>query len=201
MRESNSNHIQNSARKFITIILFSVSIYGNSWAQNLSERRNAIKITFLSWVTGSTKISYERSFTPLQTGELTLGLICAGYDKFRNHPKGFTARYAHKFILINNTNYALNGFYVKPELVWSNFTYDKRDEDYRTKSSMVALFACTGYQWARKRFIVDGYVGIGGSMGRESDTNYHHGFVLWKCFGTYCKNVAMTFAIKLGYSF
>ncbi|MBQ1605201.1 MAG: hypothetical protein II088_00195, partial [Bacteroidales bacterium] len=85
------------------------------------ERRNAIKITFLSWLTGSTKISYERYFTPIHTGELTVGVICAGYDRFKNHPKGFTIRYAHKFILINHTNYALNGFYVKPELVWSNF--------------------------------------------------------------------------------
>ena len=186
--------------KILLIALCAVS-FSNIKAQELIERRNAIKITFLSWLTGSTKISYERSFTPIHTGELTVGVICAGYDRFKNHPKGFTIRYAHKFILINHTNYALNGFYVKPELVWSNFDYDKRDEDFRTKSNMGALFACTGYQWARKRFIIDGYVGIGNSFGHESETNYHHGFVLWKCFGTYCKNIAMTFAIKLGYSF
>ena len=201
MRVNNTNHIHKGARKIVMFFLCAVLFCSGCYAQEFMERRNAIKITFLSWVTGSTKISYERSYTPLQTGELTLGLICAGYDKFKNHPVGFTARYAHKFILINKTNYALNGFYVKPELVWSNFTYDKRDEDFRTKSSMVALFGCTGYQWARKKFIIDGYVGIGNSFGRESETNYHHGFVLWKCFGTYCKNVAKTFAIKLGYSF
>ena len=183
------------------VSLFAVSFNGNCKAQEIMERRNAIKITFLSWFTGTTKLSYERSYTPVQTGELTVGLICAGYDKFKNHPKGFTIRYAHKFILINNTQFALNGFYVKPEVVWSNFNYDKRDEDYRTKSNMAGLFACTGYQWARRRFIVDGYIGIGGSVGIEADTNYHHGFILWNMFNTYCKNVAMTFAIKLGYSF
>ena len=173
----------------------------NSKAQELMERRNAIKITFLSWFTGTTKISYERSYTPTQTGELTLGVICAGYDKFKNRPKGFTIRYAHKFILKNNTDYALNGFYVKPEIVWSNFNYDKREEDFRDKANMAGLFACTGYQLARRKFIIDGYIGVGGSLGREADTYYHHGFVLWNYFNSFCKNVAMTFAIKLGYSF
>lgn len=186
--------------KFLMVAMLAVS-FCNSKAQELMERRNAIKITFLSWFTGTTKISYERSYTPTQTGELTLGVICAGYDKFKNRPKGFTIRYAHKFILKNNTDYALNGFYVKPEIVWSNFNYDKCEEDFRDKANMAGLFACTGYQWARRKFIIDGYIGVGGSLGREADTYYHHGFVLWNYFNTFCKNVAMTFAIKLGYSF
>lgn len=200
MRENFKRQIKNKIASILLVVLCTFS-FNSIRAQEIMERRNAIKLTFLSWFTGTTKISYERSYTPIQTGELTVGLICAGYDKFKNNPLGFTVRYAHKFILKNNTNYALNGFYVKPEVVWSNFDYDKREEDYRTKSSMAGLFACTGYQWARKKFIIDGYVGVGGSLGREADTNYHHGFILWHYFNTYCKNVAMTFAIKLGYSF
>lgn len=200
MRENFKRQIKNKIASILLVVLCTFS-FNSIRAQEIMERRNAIKLTFLSWFTGTTKISYERSYTPIQTGELTVGLICAGYDKFKNNPLGFTVRYAHKFILKNNTNYALNGFYVKPEVVWSNFDYDKREEDYRTKSSMAGLFACTGYQWARKKFIIDGYIGMGGSVGREADTNYHHGFILWNLFNTYCKNVAMTFAIKLGYSF
>ena len=193
--------VRHKIENTIIIALIAVFCAHHSVAQELMERHNAIKITFLSWITGTTKISYERSFTQKQTGELTLGLICAGFDKYKNNPKGYTIRYAHKFILKNNTQYALNGFYVKPEFVWSNFNYDAKHDDSRTKANMLALFGCTGYQWARKHFIVDGYIGIGPAIGTPADTHYHHGFILWNYFDTYCKHVAMTFAIKLGYSF
>ena len=50
---------------------------------------NSIKITFLSWSTGSTKISYERALPKLnQSTELCGSLICAGYDKYKND-KGY----------------------------------------------------------------------------------------------------------------
>lgn len=197
----NVKKTHNKIIKIFLMILFSLSLTLNCKSQESLQRRNAVKITFLSWFTGTTKLSYERHLLGNQTGELTVGVICAGFDKFKNNPKGFTIRYAHKFILKNKSDYALNGYYVKPEIVWSNFNYDRRNDELRTKANMAGLFACTGYQWARKKFLVDGYVGVGGSIGQEADTYYHHGFVLWNYFNSFCKNVAMTFAIKFGYNF
>ena len=45
-----------------------------------SQYKNAVKITFLSWFSGSTKISYERAFTTCkQSGEICASMIGAGY--------------------------------------------------------------------------------------------------------------------------
>ena len=67
------------------------------------DYRNSLKITFLSWISGSTKLSYERSFPNIhQSGELCASIIGAGRDKYRNDPKGYTMRYGHKFFLNEN---------------------------------------------------------------------------------------------------
>ena len=71
-------------------------------ASSASEYKNAFKVTFLSWATGSTKVSYERAFNPHQSGEICASLIGAGYDKFQNNPLGYTLRYGHKFFLAGN---------------------------------------------------------------------------------------------------
>ena len=79
---------------------------------------NSVKITFLSWLSGSTKVSYERAFPDIrQSGEICGSLICAGYDKYRNNPLGFTVRYGHKFFLPDNDGLSLKGFYLRPELM------------------------------------------------------------------------------------
>ena len=80
---------------------------------------NSIKITFLSWSTGSTKISYERALPNLnQSSEICGSLICAGYDKYDNNPLGFTVRYGHKFFF-GERELSLKGFYLRPELIYS----------------------------------------------------------------------------------
>ena len=80
---------------------------------------NSIKITFLSWFTGSTKVSYERAFPEIkQSGEICAGVISAGYDKYHNDPLGFTVRYGHKFF-IGKDKLSLKGFYLRPEAAYS----------------------------------------------------------------------------------
>ena len=84
---------------------------------------NSVKITFLSWLSGSTKLSYERAFPQLnQSGEICASLICAGYDKYNNDPLGFTVRYGHKFFLPDNDGLSLKGFYLRPEVIYSHYT-------------------------------------------------------------------------------
>ena len=84
---------------------------------------NAVKLTFLSWASGSTKISYERAFPRWeQSGELCASLICAGYDKYKNDPLGFTLRYGHKFFLAGyDVQKPLQGFYVRPEAIYQRY--------------------------------------------------------------------------------
>ena len=89
-------------KKLFLVSIFIVLFYSISFAQetnlNSTIDKNALKFTFLSWFSGSTKISYERAFPEIkQSGEICAGLISAGYDKYHNSPLGFTLRYGHKF--------------------------------------------------------------------------------------------------------
>ena len=162
---------------------------------------NSLKITFLSWTSGSTKISYERAFPNWhQSGEICTSLISAGYDKYKNQPLGFTLRYGHKFFIGNN-DVALKGFYLRPEVMYSHYTYDSNQMNVRTLANMGAVLGTVGYQYLYKRLLVDFWVGGGYAFGNPAETGYHHGFELWHWFGTYHPNVAMSFSIRLGFCF
>lgn len=163
---------------------------------------NSIKITFLSWTSGSTKVSYERAFPEArQSGELCGSLICAGYDKYKNNPLGFTVRYGHKFFLPDNDGLSLKGFYLRPEIMYSHYKYDSKALNLRALANMGAILGTVGYQYVYKRFLADFWVGGGYAFGNPSETGYHHGFELWHWFGTYHPNVAMSFSIRLGICF
>ena len=84
-------------RRVLLIVLCLVVV---GTAKCHAQQKNAVKVTFLSWITGSTKLSYERAFPAVkQSGEFCTSLISAGYDKFKNDPMGFTLRYSHKFFV------------------------------------------------------------------------------------------------------
>lgn len=174
------------------------------FALPLSAQENAVKLTFLSWFSGSTKISYERAFPSCrQSGEICTSLIGAGYDKYDNNPSGFTARYGHKFFVgMYDDARPLCGVYVRPEFIWSRYTYDSSQAfGNRKLAQMCALIASAGMQWAFGHFIADAWFGGGPAVGTPSETLYHHGFELWHWAGTTNENVAMSFSIRLGYCF
>ena len=182
-------------KRFITILTLLAS-FSMAWAQR-TDFRNDLKITFLSWGTGSSKISYERASWPDQTDEITFGLIRLGYDRFDNNPKGMTVRYAHKWIISEHDGMPLEGLYLRPELVWSKYRYDSKNGG-RTISDMCALFGTAGYQHIWKRLVMDGFIGLGPCIGNRADTYYQHGFITWKTTGAH---LAFTFGMKLGAAF
>ena len=174
----------------------------NSKATEQTDYLNSVKITFLSWFSGSTKVSYERAFPAWkQSGEICASLICAGYDKYKNNPLGFTVRYGHKFFLADNNKLSLRGFYLRPEIIYSHYTYDSQLDGSRSLANMGAAIATVGYQYMYKRFLADFWFGGGYAFGNESDTGYHHGFELWNWLGKYNPNIAMSFSIRLGVCF
>ena len=163
---------------------------------------NSVKITFLSWLSGSTKVSYERAFPKVrQSGEICGSLISAGFDKYRNKPLGYTVRYGHKFFLPDRDELSLKGFYLRPELMYSHYYYDRKFDGARTLANMGALLGTVGYQYVYKRFLADFWVGGGYAFGNPAETGYHHGFELWHWFGSYHRNIAMSFSIRLGVCF
>ena len=187
----------------LTLIFINISLSAKTPASLLQrDYKNSLKITFLSWFSGSTKLSYERAFTNLrQSGEFCTSLIGAGHDKYDNNPKGYTMRYGHKFFMNNNVKKSLMGFYLRPEIVYSHYRYDSRTNGNRTLSDETALLATLGYQYVHKRFLADFWVGGGYAFGQPAETGYHHGFELWHWFGAYNPNIAMSFSIRLGICF
>ncbi|MBQ2142522.1 MAG: ComEC/Rec2 family competence protein, partial [Alistipes sp.] len=123
-------------------------------------RPNALKITFLSWGTGSTKLSYERALPERQqSAEICASIIGAGWDGYHNSPLGMTLRYGHKFFLGNySPSRPLDGFFVRPEAIYCHYGYDSASDGTRQISQMGALLATAGYQRAFGRWL--GGVGI-----------------------------------------
>lgn len=182
----------------LALILATSTLYAQE-----SVYPNAVKITFLSWGSGSTKISYERALPQAkQSAEICASLIGAGYDKYHNKPLGFTLRYGHKFFVGNYaTNRPLDGFYLRPEAIYCNYTYDSATTHERTRAEMLALLGTVGYQHTFSLFLVDGWVGGGYALGTPADTGYHHGFQLWNWFGTRNDHIALSFSIRIGWCF
>ena len=175
------------------------------FSQEYTMGKNALKTTFLSYATGSIKLSYERLLTTNHSVEVTGGVIGVALDGLNNHPRGGLFRCAHKINLISNPRYSFNGPYYKSEFALSSFGYDFEsigvNEPLRKNSTMGTLLACFGYQWGRKFLTFDSFVGIGGAVGSECDTYYEHGFILWDFFNTKNKHIALTFGMKLGFVF
>ena len=123
----NINHENNFPEGLACIALSFVAvedIFAGEGKYEQPNYLNSIKITFLSWTSGSTKVSYERAFPDWhQSGEICTSLISAGYDKYKNEPLGFTVRYGHKFFVGKN-DISLKGFYLRPEFIWSYYHYN-----------------------------------------------------------------------------
>ena len=161
-----------------------------------SVHKNDLKITFLSLITGSLKLTYERVTFPKQSLELSTGIIGVGFDKFQVNPKGALIRSGYKFNLIQPANSALSGLYIRPEYAWSFFDYDSRDgSGIRIHSSMHTIMACIGYQHEIKWLVLDAFVGAGAGWGEPVELQYHHGFI--ERYGW----LTLTFGMKVGVSF
>lgn len=189
--------------KIFVVALFAVAALSPHRLEAQTPYRNAIKLTFLSWASGSTKISYERAFaTHKQSGEVCASVIGAGYDKYNNDPVGFTLRYGHKFFVAGyDPQKPLQGFYLRPEAMYSHYDYTHSSTGRRTPARMGALLGTVGYQLCVRHFVADGWVGGGYAFGTPAETGYHHGFQLWKWFGRRNNHIAMSFSIRLGVLF
>lgn len=165
-------------------------------------RRNALKTTFLSWATGSVKLFYEHCLTDRQTIEGAIGYIGVMHDGKDNDPKGVLLRGSYKWnVALTKEGEPLRGLYVKPEMMFSTFGYDNKKSNSRERSTMLAVIGDIGYQWAYKGCVVDLFWGIGPAFGKEADTWYEHGFMLFDFFGMKSKNIACSSGIKVGWAF
>ena len=161
--------------------------------ENYSDnKKNALKINFLSPLYGSTSFSYEKSLKPGRSIEGTLGFIGLGIDQWDENPGGAFAKFGYKFIkdpdfYLRGMRYAhvLKGAYFKPELGVAVFGRDGWDYDnysqYGGKSretvTSVVLQIIMGKQWVvDNAFLIDFYAGIGYGVSTTDETSYYYGF-------------------------
>lgn len=177
--------------------------YGRERAHGeVNDYKNSIKLTFLSLISGSTKVSYERALPKIrQSSEICASWIGAGHDKYHNDPKGFTVRYGHKFFFKDKDSKSLQGWYLRPEAIYSYYNYNCQNTRSRELADMGALLGTAGYQLVHKRFLADFWIGAGYAFGHTSETRYHHGFELWHWLGKTNDHLAMSFSIRLGLCF
>ncbi len=155
------------------------------------NKKNALKINFLSPLYGSTSFSYERSLKPSRSVEGTLGIIGLGVDNWDENPSGAFVKFGYKFIkdpdfYLRGMRYAhvLKGAYFKPELGLATFGRDTYEYIYpyqqtTQRETVVSgvMQIVMGKQWiVDNAFLIDFYFGLGYGFSSSDNTNYHYGF-------------------------
>lgn len=170
-------------------------------ANYLDNKKNAIKIDFLSPLTGNTTFSYERSLKPARSIEGTLGIIGLGTDYNDVDQRGAFIKFGMKFIkspdfYLRGMRYAhvLKGAYIRPEVQLGYYSRlnEMYYEDYdpynpywysyseREENFTAAILLNIGKQWVfDNSFLVDWYVGVGYGFDSNNDdyNEYHYSFV------------------------
>ena len=197
-------------RRLLFVVLPLVALLFPSMANAQNEAvavptRNDFKFTLLSLGSGSTRITYEHAFNPLNSAEFTLGIVGLGWDWMNDSdPYGLLVKLAYKWRLIpqRGADSWLAGMYVKPEFVICNFNYvDPRNHGELVKCAVqtfqMALLAEIGYQLVLNWFVFDVYAGFGPSVGSGNANNYFHSFMLFPKESLW----AFTAGFRLGVAF
>jgi len=192
-------------------LTFSHSLYGEKTYEN--QKKKAIKVNFLAPLTGNTTISYEQLIRPSRSWEVSLGIIGLGDDINDEDPRGVFVKFGMKFIkspdfYLKGLRYAhvLKGTYVKPELAFSAYSYDRwlysgygfSSDTNRDTNWVVALNIIVGKQYVfNDIFLLDMYFGLGYGIGEDNkynDPGYHYGF----SGANYDTPLTITAGLKIG---
>ncbi|MFH1121687.1 MAG: hypothetical protein V1775_17840 [Bacteroidota bacterium] len=158
------------------------------------NKKNILKIDFLSPLTGNTTLAYERSLRPGRSIEANLGIIGLGIDPNDRNAGGAFFKFGYKFIkdpdfYLRGMRYAhiLKGGYIKPELAFGFFSREDRyfdsfsietNEREDVVSGSVQLVF--GKQWVfDNTFAIDMYGGVGyGFSTSDNSVSYHYGYTI-----------------------
>lgn len=147
-------------------------------ANYANQKKNAIKMHFLSPLFGHLGLSYERSLKPGRSYELGLGIIGAGVQyKESETYSGVFVRAGLKLITspdfyLRGMRYAhlLKGAYVKPEVVMGYYNvsyngywyYNGAYQNYDLPVTFGGVLINLGKQWVfDDAFLLDLYTGVG----------------------------------------
>ena len=192
--------------KLLLTFLFLLMMFSSPvlYSQNSETSSNDLKFTLLSLGSGSTRITYEKAFNPMNSAEFTLGIIGMGWDIMNGvNPQGLLCKLAYKWRLIpqKGADSWLAGFYLKPELVLASYDYETKSGEggglSRDVTHQYALMAECGYQLVLNWFVFDIYTGLGPTVGTGNADNYYHSFMRFPDDGP----LAYTAGFRLGVAF
>ncbi len=185
-----------------TLLITTLVAMLGTMAKAESKYHSALKTTFLSWSTGSVKLFYEHAFNDKDAVTVAAGMIGAAFDKYDNNPKGYLLRAGYKRnVALRVESKPMQGLYLMPELLYSNFRYDAdEDPSVRKRSKMWTAMLNIGYQYVWNQLTIDAYWGCGYADGDECDTWYEHGFMLCDMLGIKNKNISLGAGIRVGYA-
>ena len=160
-----------------------------------SQRKNNLKFNLFSPITGGYALTYERSLKPARSFETEIGLIAKGENNQMDMPEayGLFIKAGYKMMrspdfYMRGMKYAhiLKGSYVKPEIAFTSFTYDKQVYYYDTNTesresgstTKIALLVNVGKQIIyTNAFSIDFYVGAGYAFGKLDPDLHYYAFV------------------------
>jgi len=209
--------------EYITRIVFGdgKEIVYNEVPDVSQDRRNALKLSFLSPTYDATTLFYERGIKAGQSMEFGLGVIGLGLAKPHENAGGIILKAGYKFMsrpehYQKKYRYAhlMKGSYFKPEITYVNYKYDSDtyhqlcDTDgsceawYRTDRAKVSLLnfgIVGGKQWVfQNSLLLDLFTGIGLAVGsNEHDAVWNYNFI----GGTDDVAVTFTLGFKIGFLF
>jgi hypothetical protein len=167
----------------------------------VNQSKHALKINFLSPLTGSTEFIYERSIKPSKSWEVALGIIGLGNDVQDINPRGVYGKFAYKFMrnpdfYMQRMHYShiLKGAYFAPEIAVrymafdssnynyyydSNGNYHSNNSEDREKLFTLAFMLKLGKQWIfDDSFLLDIYGGVGYGFGANDYEGMPYGFIV-----------------------
>jgi hypothetical protein len=163
----------------------------NSQDLFLIQKKNALKIDFLSLINNVASLTYERCLKPGNSVEFSLGPVGIGFADNKEKASGILFRGGYKLMrnpdfYLKGMRYAhiLKGRYVKLEFDFASYGVNGKtdifvEERQRYTITKWALMLVQGNQWVfNDNFVIDIYSGFG--IGRnnqdELDLTYPYGF-------------------------
>jgi hypothetical protein len=155
------------------------------------QKKNIIKVDFLSPYFGYLGFGYEKSLGMQRSVEFNLGIIGLGFTPNKEDLKGAFGKIGYKFIRspevyykAGNFPHILKGSFIRPEITFSYFTQSVEDPiyygnyiDYSHRSIetnySAALMVALGKQWISEseKFSVSWYYAFGYTLSNDSDYN------------------------------
>ncbi|MCG9880572.1 MAG: hypothetical protein MH472_08235 [Bacteroidia bacterium] len=160
------------------------------------SKNAALKTEFLSQLFGTSTFSYEKWVQKDRSIEFTIGLIGMGISENNNdgyYLKGGYKLYRNNGLKTTNSEQKLDGFYLKPEVVfslynqkndaiemiqssmitWNEFFVNYKNVNATYEYSSIGIIASLGWSKIIKDiWVVDTYLGLGMGVSNKIRTRY-----------------------------